>query len=49
MDSLVFRIPTWDPTVFVAVIALLSAVGFLAMSIPSSRAACVDPATALRS
>ena len=49
MDSLVFGITTWDPTVFIAVAGLLSAVGFLAMSVPSSRATRVDPASALRS
>jgi predicted permease len=49
MDSLIFGVSTWDPTVFGVVAALLASVTFFAAWVPSLRATRVDPADALRS
>jgi putative ABC transport system permease protein len=48
MAGLVYGIKTWDPTAFIAVVALLSAVCWLATYIPARRASRVEPMVSLR-
>ncbi|HEY2848426.1 MAG TPA: ABC transporter permease, partial [Gemmatimonadaceae bacterium] len=49
MGALLFNVRPTDPLTYIAVTALLSAVGLFASSVPAMRAANVDPAHALRS
>ncbi len=46
--SFLFRVKFWDPLVFVTVPIILSAVALLAVWLPASRAAKLDPMQALR-
>jgi ABC-type antimicrobial peptide transport system permease subunit len=46
--SFLFGVKSWDPAVFVAVPVILSAVALLAVWLPASRAAKMDPMQALR-
>jgi predicted permease len=46
--SFLFGVKTWDPTAFVAVPAILAAVALLAVWLPATRAARVEPMMALR-
>jgi predicted permease len=46
--SFLFGVKTWDPTAFIAVPAVLSAVALLAVWLPAARAARVEPMQALR-
>ena len=46
--SFLFGVKTWDPTAFVAVPVVLSAVALLAVWLPAARAARVEPMRALR-
>ena len=46
--SFLFGVKSWDPTVFVAVPLVLSAVALLAVWLPATRAARMDPMRALR-
>jgi predicted permease len=48
MSSLLFGVKTWDPTVFITVPAILSAVALLAVWLPATRASRLDPMQALR-
>jgi putative ABC transport system permease protein len=48
MASLLFGVKTWDPAVFVTVPLILSAVAFLAVWLPATRASRLDPMQALR-
>jgi putative ABC transport system permease protein len=48
MVGMIFGIRTWDPTVFIAVVALMGAVALLAAYVPSVRATRVDPVESLR-
>ena len=48
LSSLLFQVRPTDPEVYVAVIVLLGAVTLLASYIPASRAARIDPLTAIR-
>jgi predicted permease len=47
--SFLFGVKSWDPVVFVTVPVILSVVALLAVWLPASRAARVDPLQALRS
>jgi predicted permease len=46
--SFLFGVKSWDPLVFVTVPVLLGAVAFLAVLLPATRAARLDPMQALR-
>jgi ABC-type antimicrobial peptide transport system permease subunit len=46
--SFLFGVKSWDPAVFVAVPLVLAAVALLAVWLPASRAAKMDPMRALR-
>jgi putative ABC transport system permease protein len=46
--SFLFGVKSWDPVVFVTVPILLGAVAFLAVLLPATRAARLDPMQALR-
>ncbi|HVW86920.1 MAG TPA: hypothetical protein VHB50_19675, partial [Bryobacteraceae bacterium] len=48
ISSFLFGVKPWDPAVFVAVPALLTAVAMIAVMIPAIRATKIDPMTALR-
>jgi putative ABC transport system permease protein len=48
MGALLFNVKHTDPVTYVAVTALLGIVALVASSVPASRAAHVDPATAMR-
>ena len=48
ISTFLFGVKPWDPTVFVAVPALLAVIAFVAVLIPATRATRVDPITALR-
>jgi predicted permease len=48
MAGLIYGVKTWDPTVFVTIAALLSAVSFFATYIPAVRASRVHPNECLR-
>ncbi|MFY9805524.1 MAG: ABC transporter permease [Candidatus Acidiferrales bacterium] len=48
MAGLIYGVKTWDPTVFVTVALLLSAVAWFATYIPARRASRVDPMVSLR-
>jgi len=48
MASLLFGVKTWDPAVFVTVPLILTAVAFLAVWLPATRASRLDPMQALR-
>jgi predicted lysophospholipase L1 biosynthesis ABC-type transport system permease subunit len=49
MGALLFSVKPSDPLTYVAVTTLLGVVALIASSVPASRAAHVDPATAMRS
>jgi putative ABC transport system permease protein len=46
--SFLFGVKSWDPIVFVVVPVILSAVALLAVWLPATRAAKLDPMQALR-
>jgi ABC-type antimicrobial peptide transport system permease subunit len=46
--SFLFEVKPWDPTVFITVPIILSAVALLAVWMPATRAAKLDPMQALR-
>jgi putative ABC transport system permease protein len=46
--SFLFGVKSWDPVVFVAVPAILSAVALLAVWVPATRASRLNPMAALR-
>jgi ABC-type lipoprotein release transport system permease subunit len=46
--SFLFGVKSWDPAVFVTVPIILSAVALLAVWLPATRAAKLDPMQALR-
>jgi putative ABC transport system permease protein len=48
MAGLIYRVKTWDPTVFAVVAVLLSAAAWLAAYVPALRASRVDPIVSLR-
>jgi putative ABC transport system permease protein len=48
LASFLYGVKAWDPTVFVAIPLLLSAVALLAVWLPAGRASRVDPIIALR-
>jgi putative ABC transport system permease protein len=48
LSSLLYGVRAWDPLTFVAIVALLSIVAFLAAWLPARRAARIDPVVALR-
>jgi ABC-type antimicrobial peptide transport system permease subunit len=48
LSSFLYGVKSWDPLVFVTVPVLLSAVAFLAVWLPASRAARLEPLQALR-
>ncbi len=48
LRGLLFEVGTWDPLAIAASLVLLALVGLLAIAVPASRAARVDPMTILR-
>ena len=48
LASLLFGVTATDPAVYVGVSILLAVVALLAVTIPSSKAAAIDPLSALR-
>jgi putative ABC transport system permease protein len=48
ISSFLFGVRAWDPLVFITIPLLLSAVAFVAVWRPATRASRVDPMTALR-
>jgi predicted permease len=48
LGILLFGVEPWDPVIFAAVVATLSAAGLLASFIPARRATRIDPVAALR-
>jgi ABC-type antimicrobial peptide transport system permease subunit len=46
--SFLFGVKSWDPLVFVTIPVILSAVALLAVWLPATRAAKLDPMQALR-
>jgi predicted permease len=48
LASFLFGVKSWDPAVFIAVPLILTAVAFLAVWLPATRAAKLDPMQALR-
>jgi ABC-type antimicrobial peptide transport system permease subunit len=48
MAGLIYGVKTWDPAVFVSVVALLGAVCWFATYIPARRGSRVDPMASLR-
>jgi putative ABC transport system permease protein len=48
MAGMIYGVKTWDPTAFVTVAVLLSAVSLLATYVPARRASRVDPMVSLR-
>jgi putative ABC transport system permease protein len=48
MHGLPFEVPAKDPTIFIAVSAILIVVGIFASWLPARRAAALEPIVALR-
>jgi ABC-type antimicrobial peptide transport system permease subunit len=48
LNSLLFGVGASDPITFAGIVALVSAVGFVAAWVPARRATRVDPIVALR-
>jgi ABC-type antimicrobial peptide transport system permease subunit len=48
MKSLLFQVSAFDPTAFAIACASMALVGLVAVFLPASRAARVDPVTTLR-
>ena len=48
MVSLVFGVATWDPAVFISVVALLATVACVAAGVPAHRATQIEPLRAFR-
>jgi ABC-type antimicrobial peptide transport system permease subunit len=48
LSTFLFGVKPWDPTVFISVPILLTAIALLAVWLPARRASRVDPMQALR-